>query len=275
MYKANKIYRRNLENLINSEYKTIGHEIRPKYSDGSPTHTKYINNVCDTYDISKGEFPISNYRPLAWKSAIKEILWIYKEQSNDLDILGDKYKIHWWNEWDIGNRTIGQRYGATIKKYDLMNKLLTGLKEEPYSRRHIIDMYQYADFEETKGLNPCVFQTIWNVRGKYLDVMVTQRSSDYVISECINRLQYCALLMMVCKSVGLEPGLFTYSVANLHMYDRHEEKVKELLSRNPCNKQPKLILDTNKTDFYSFTIDDFKLIDFECDYPQLKFELAI
>lgn len=274
MYKANKIYRRNLKNLINSEYTTKGHKVRPKYSDGVAAHTKFINNVSDTYDISKGEFPIDNFRPVAWKSAINEVLVIYQSQSNKLEDFHDK-NIKFWDEWDIGDGTIGQRYGATVKKYDLMNKLITGLKEEPYSRRHIINMYQYSDFKETKGLNPCVYETVWNVRGPYLDVFVNQRSSDYVTSECINRLQYCALLMMVSKSVGLKPGLFTYNVCNMHLYDRHENNAEELLSRNPSNKQPKLLLDTDKTDFYSFTIDDFKLIDFECDYPQLKFELAI
>lgn len=274
MYKANKIYRRNLKNLINSEYTTKGHKVRPKYSDGVAAHTKFINNVSDTYDISKGEFPIDNFRPVAWKSAINEVLVIYQSQSNKLEDFHDK-NIKFWDEWDIGDGTIGQRYGATVKKYDLMNKLITGLKEEPYSRRHIINMYQYSDFKETKGLNPCVYETVWNVRGPYLDVFINQRSSDYVISECINRLQYCALLMMVAKSVGLKPGLFTYNVCNMHLYDRHENNAEELLSRNPSNKQPKLLLDTGKTDFYSFTIDDFKLIDFECDYPQLKFELAI
>lgn len=274
MYKANKIYRRNLENLINSEYTTKGHKVRPKYSDGVAAHTKFINNVSDTYDISKGEFPIDNFRPVAWKSAINEVLVIYQSQSNKLEDFHDK-NIKFWDEWDIGDGTIGQRYGATVKKYDLTNKLITGLKEEPYSRRHIINMYQYSDFKETKGLNPCVYETVWNVRGPYLDVFINQRSSDYVTSECINRLQYCALLMMVSKSVGLKPGLFTYNVCNMHLYDRHENNAEELLSRNPSNKQPKLLLDTDKTDFYSFTIDDFKLIDFECDYPQLKFELAI
>lgn len=274
MYKANQIYRRNLMDLIGSPYNTKGQKVRPKYTDGTPSHTKFINNICDTYDISKGEFPITNDRPVAWKSAIKEVLWIYQMNSNKLSDLHNM-NIHYWDDWNIGDGTIGHRYGYTVKKYDLMNKLLKGLKEEPYTRRHIIDMYQYEDFTETKGLNPCVFQTIWNVRGEYLDVMVTQRSSDYVVSQNVNRLQYCALLLMVAKVVGLKAGLFTYNVANLHMYDRHEEQVKEILSRDLVDKQPKLILDTDKTDFYSFTIDDFKLIDFECNYPQLKFELAI
>lgn len=283
MFKANEIYKRNLDSLINSPYNTIGQKVRPKYKDGTPSHTTFINNVCDTYDISKGEFPISNYRPIAWKSAIKEMLWIYQDQSNDLDLLNNKYGINWWDSWDIGDRTIGERYGATIKRYDLINKLLDGLKNEPYSRRHIINMYQYADFEYSTGLNPCVYETVWNVRGEYLDVFVNQRSSDYVVSEGVNRLQYCALLLMVAASVGLEPGLFTYNVCNLHMYDRHEEQVKELLTRDPSDVQPKLILDKSKLgyfgnglgDYYNFSIDDFILKDFYCYNEQLKFELAI
>lgn len=295
LYKANGIYNRNLWNLLESPDSTEGQKVRPFYKDGTAAHTRFINNVCDTYDISKGEHPITNYRPLAWQSAIKEIFWIYQDQSNDLDLLNSKYGISWWDDWEIEgtaigvrdghhhDRLIGTRYGATIKKYDLMNKLLDGLKNEPYSRRHIINMYQYADFEESKGLNPCVYETVWNVRGKYLDVFVNQRSSDYVVSEGINRIQYFALHLMVAASVGLEPGLFTYNVCNMHLYDRHEENVKELLKRCPIGKQPKLILDTSKLgyvgdglgDFYNFTIDDFKLVDFECPFPQLKFELAI
>lgn len=275
MYKANEIYKRNLESLINSPYTTKEQKVRPKYADGTPAHTKFINNVTDTYDISKGEFPISNYRPLAWRSAIKEVLWIYQDQSNSLDILRDKYGIKWWDDWNIGNDTIGLRYGATIQKYDLTNKLIEGLIKHPYDRRHIINMYQYSDFEETSGLYPCVYETIWNVRGEYLDVFVNQRSSDYVVSEGINRLQYCALLLMIAKVTGLKPGLFTYNVCNLHMYYRHSDQVIKILNRTPVDKQPKLILCSDAVNFSDFRLDDFKLVDFECPYSQSYFELAI
>lgn len=274
--KSDKIFKNMLTDILENGTSTIGHKIRPKYKDGTPAHTLYINQVVEKYDISKDEFPITTLRPTAWKSAIKEILWIYKDQSNDLSILEKKYGIMWWRDWEVNNsNTIGKRYGATIKKYDLMNKLLHGLKNEPYTRRHIIDLYQYADFDETSGLYPCAFLTVWSVRGEYLDLTLHQRSSDYCVAGHINKIQYVALMMMVSRHVGLNPGIFMHVVDNLHIYDRHIEQAKELISRTPSNKQPKLILKEGKTNFYDFTIDDFEMIDYEPVKPQLKFELGI
>ena len=275
MIKADKVFKDNLRNILENGTSTEGQRVRPKYSDGTPAHTLFINQVVEKYDISKGEFPITTLRPIYIKKAIGEVFWIYQDQSNDLQLLKDKYKIDWWTPWNIGDGTIGQRYGATIRKYDLMNKLLGGLKNEPYSRRHIINMYQYADFEETPGLNPCAFMTVWTVRGKYLDMTLTQRSNDYLVSGHINKMQYTALMMMVARHVGLKPGVFMHVVENLHIYDRHIEQAKELLSREGSKVQPKLILKEGKTNFYDFTVDDFELIDYEPVKPQLKFDLGI
>ena len=123
MNKADRYFINNIEQILNGN-STIGGEVRPKYKDGTPAHTYYATDVFTTYDISKGEFPIITLRPIAWKSGIKEILWIYQDASNDLTLLRDKYGIKWWDEWDIGDGTIGQRYGATVKKYDLLNNLI-------------------------------------------------------------------------------------------------------------------------------------------------------
>ena len=276
MSKADIYFKKTLRKLIDSEYTTEGQKIRPVYADGTPSHTKFLNNVIFNYDISKGEYPILTLRPLAWKSAIREVLWIYQQQTSDLSVLRNKYNIKWWDSWNIGDDTIGVRYGATVAKYDLVNKLLKGLKEQPYTRRHIIDMYQYADFEETDGLHPCAYSTTWNVRGEYLDMILNQRSSDFCVAWGINVFQYFALQLMVAKAVGLKPGILTHVIGNVHIYDRHIEQAKELVNRLPLSgKEPKLVLNTDKTDFYSFKLEDFELIDFEAAGPQLKFEMAI
>lgn len=274
--KADTYTLNNISKILSEGTSTEGHKVRPVYEDGEPAHTIFINQIVEKYDISKGEFPITTLRPIYIKKAIGEILWIYQEQSNDLDLLANKYGITWWDSWEVDNtRTIGQRYGATVKKYDLMNKLLNGLKNEPYTRRHIMNLYQYSDFEETKGLNPCAFMTVWTVRGQYLDMTLTQRSNDYLVAGHINKMQYVALMMMVARHVGLKPGVFMHVVDNLHIYDRHIEQAKEMLSRTPSNKKPKLILKEGKENFYDFTVDDFELIDYEPVKPQLKFELGI
>lgn len=276
MFKANKIYKQNLEELLNSPYNTLDGKVRPHYkSDGKPAHTQYITDVTDVYDISKGEFPISTYRSIPWKSAIGELLWIYQLQSNDINVLEKEFNIKWWEPWDIGDGTIGQRYGAIIKRYDLINKTINELKNNKYSRRIIMNMWQLKDFSETNGLNPCVYSTTWNVRGEYLDVFVLQRSSDYVISEGFNRLQYCALLMMIAQCVGLKPGKMTYHVNNMHIYDRHIPIAKDILKNKPSDKQPILKINPEVKNFCDFIIDDFSLENFESNGKNYKFDIAI
>lgn len=276
MFKANKIYKQNLEELLNSPYNTLDGKVRPHYkSDGKPAHTQYITDVTDVYDISKGEFPISTYRSIPWKSAIGELLWIYQLQSNDINVLEKEFNIKWWEPWDIGDGTIGQRYGAIIKRYDLIDKTINELKNNKYSRRIIMNMWQLKDFSETTGLNPCVYSTTWNVRGEYLDVFVLQRSSDYIISEGFNRLQYCALLMMIAQCTGLKPGKMTYHVNNMHIYDRHIPIAKDILKNKPTDKQPILKINPEVKNFGDFVVNDFSLENFESNGKNYKFDIAI
>ena len=276
MNKADKIFKETMIKILTEGIKDKGP--RPYYpSDKSPAHSTFITHQVHTYDISKGELPIITLRPIAIKNAIKEILWIYQDQTSSLDVLKNKYNIHWWDEWESKDRpgTIGQRYGATVKKYNLMDNLLEGIKKDPYGRRHIMNLWQEEDFKETDGLKPCAYETIWTIRGEYLDMSLTQRSSDFIVAGHINGMQYTALLMMVARHCGLKPGKFTHYIINLHLYDRHEDNARLMIEREAIECSPKLILNPEKTDFYSFTIDDFELIDYESVKPQLKFELAI
>ena len=276
--KADENFLNALRVVMASQDSTEGKEVRTKWEDGTPAHARYINNVFFQYD--NNEVPLISLRKQAWQSAIKEMLWIYQDQSNDLDVLAKKYGITWWDKWEVGKtRTIGARYGYTVKKYDLINKLINGIKETPMSRRHIIDLYQYADFKETDGLYPCAMETIWTVRGEYLDVLLIQRSSDMCVALSINQFQYYALQMMIAKATGYKVGKMGHMVANLHIYDRHEENAQVMLDRQEAviqnvRNEIKLEFNPKSDDFYSFSIDDFVLTDYTPIDPQLKFELA-
>jgi thymidylate synthase len=284
---------------------------RPHYSDGTPAHTLSINHVSCTYDLAKGESPFITLRPIAIKSAIGELLWIYRDMSNDLDLLRDKYNITWWDEWDIGDRTIGQCYGATVKKWNLTENLINDIKNDPDGRRHIINMWQEDDFKARHGLKPCAYQTVWNVRyAPYkdarvldspaaknargagrdlpgsdgallptLDMCLFQRSSDYLTAGCINQLQYTAFLIAIANHLGYVPGRFTWFVANVQVYDRHTEQAKEMLSRKSIECSPMITLPERKS-FWELEVDDFKVEGYPREEireknPQLKFDLGI
>lgn len=289
MLLADKYHRDTLQKILKEGY--MDENPRPKYADGTPAHTISINHNIQRYDLAAGEFPITTLRPVAWKSAVKEILWIYQMQSNRLDDLramGVKY----WDQWDVGDGTIGCRYGETIRKHGLMDRLLNNIVKDPFSRRHIINMYQEDDFHDetggtTKGLNPCCYETIWNVRkGKdpetgeevrYLDMLMNQRSSDYATSNTINEIQYVALQLMVAKHCGLKPGVFTHVSENVQIYDRHMEQAKELVRRESVDCSPRLVLNVpDGTNFYDIKFEDFSMEDLPLDRikeenPQLDF----
>ena len=279
MTKADTIFKENIRKIM--EEGVWSEQARPKYKDGRTANSKYITGAFMEFDLAKGEFPITTLRPIAIKSAIKEMLWIYQDQSNSIDLLEDKYNVHYWNDWEVGDsRTIGQRYGAVVKKHDITNKILKQLEANPWNRRNIISLWDYDAFEETDGLLPCAFQTMFDVRrvdGEiYLDATLTQRSNDMLVAHHINAMQYVALQMMIAKHFGWKVGKFFYFINNLHIYDNQFEQAEELLRREPSDCHPRLVLNVpDETNFFDIKPEDFELVDYDPVKPQLKFDLAI
>lgn len=280
MTRADILLHQEILEILENGYKDVNP--RPKYPDGTPAHTISINHVMRSYDLSAGEFPICTLRPMAWKTAIKEIFTIYQKPTNNLAEMREA-GVTWWDEWDIGDGTIGQRYGATVSRYDLINNLIKDIENDPYGRRKIVSLWQEQDLHETPGLAPCAFLTIWNVRGDYLDMMLIQRSGDMLTASGaggINEIQYAALLMMIARHTGYAPGVFTHVVANEQIYDRHIDAAYEMLARfenriGEENKGITVALNPEKNNFYDMTIDDFIVMGYEPQRPQLKLELGI
>ena len=279
MTKADIVFKEYIRKIM--EEGVWSEQARPKYKDGRTANSKYITGAFMEFDLAKGEFPITTLRPIAIKSAIREMLWIYQDQSNSLDVLEEKYNVHYWNDWEVGDsRTIGQRYGAVVKKHDITNKILKQLEANPWNRRNIISLWDYDAFEESEGLLPCAFQTMFDVRrveGEiYLDATLTQRSNDMLVAHHINAMQYVALQMMIAKHFGWKVGKFFYFINNLHIYDNQFEQAEELLRREATNCQPRLVLNVpDGTNFFDIKPEDFELVDYDPVKPQLKFDLAI
>lgn len=281
MTKADKYLVRDIKNILDNGYKDINP--RPKYEDGTPAHTISVNHVTRQYDLSQGEFPICTLRHQAWKTGIREIITIYQHPTNVISEM-EEMGVTWWNPWDIGDGTIGQRYGATVKRYDMVNNLIQDMKKDPYGRRKIMSLWQETDLRETEGLAPCAFLTIWNVRGEYLDMCLVQRSGDMLTASGaggINEIQYAALLMMIAKVTGYKPGVFTHFVANEQIYDRHFDNANELLRRFSEHQEeetalPQMTLSKEEgCDFTDICLEDFTLVNYNPMKPQLVFELGI
>lgn len=274
-----------IHRILDEGYRDINP--RPKYADGTPAHTFSVNHEFRSYDLSTGDFPICTLRPMAWKTGIREIFTIYQKPTNEIAKM-EEMGVNWWGDWDIGDGTIGQRYGATVSRYDLINQLIKDIQEDPYGRRKVVSLWQETDLRETEGLAPCAFLTIWNVRNgkdglEYLDMVLVQRSGDMLTASGpggINEIQYAALLMMIARHTGYLPGVFSHLVVNEQIYDRHIEQAHEMLERYENHLTEgftpvKLVLNPDVKDFYEMTVEDFELIDYNPIKPQLKLELGI
>lgn len=275
---ADKVFKENIRNVL--ENGVVSGKARPVYSDGTEANSKYVTQVFNTYDLSKGEFPITTLRRIAIKSAIKEIFWIYQQGSNKLEDLHNM-GVNYWDAWEVGDTgTIGERYGYTVSKYDIIGKILKGLEDNPWNRRSVISLWDYDSFDNSEGIKPCAYNTMFDVREvdgvMYLDCTLTQRSNDMLVAHHINAMQYVALQMMIACHFGWEVGKFSYFINNLHIYDNQYEQAEELLKRDGIECSPKLVLKCPKgTNFYDIKVDDFELVGYEYDPRQLKFDLAI
>jgi len=259
---------------------------RPHYeSDGVEANSKYITDVFMKFDLAKGELPIMSLRPIYVRKAIEEIAVIYQDQKHDTESF-EARGVKWWAQWAVDDRGhLGSAYGNTVRNYRLIDKLIEGFKKNPYNRRNIINLWQMDMVNKNKGLQPCAYETIWDVREidgvMYLDLSLNQRSSDVAVAGSINTMQYVALQMMVAKSLGWEVGTFSWHVMNIHLYDRNYTQAKEMIERYESDsyahcRDIEFFLDEDKgKDFYALDTSKFVFKGYKGISPQLTFDLAV
>lgn len=261
---ADKVYASVCSDILRYGSSDDDGNVRPKWKDGVPAYTLKRFGVVNRYDLGK-EFPIITMRRTFFKSAIDEILWIYQMKSNKIADLNSKI----WDSWADEEGTIGKAYGYQVAQkhvykegmYDQVDRILHDLKHNPQSRSIKLNMYNHADLH-AMGLRPCAHGFELNVAYGKLNMMLFQRSHDILVAGNWNVVQYAVLLHMFAQVSGFPVGELVHVVTDAHIYDRHIPIVKVMLEL-PTYDAPTFKINTDITDFYAFTVDDFELENYE------------
>lgn len=296
----------------NAEY------VRTKYADGTPATTISLLNQKIEFDNSKDSALLTS-KKVAIIDPIKEILWIWQDMSNDVNLLESK-GCTVWNEWKNDKGEIGKAYGWQLRNkkrkvkidkllldmskegkfsvkfnftndewdklykefedtnYDefvMLNQvdyLLYSLKKNPYSRRIKTTLYAIEDLDNM-SLEPCVYETHWQLWDRKLHLTVNIRSNDYCLGNSYNVYQYSILHKMIAQVSDLEVGTICFNIDNLHVYDRHIETFKKQIN-GKLHHQPTVWINPNITSFYDFTIEDVKVKNYKHN-GKFKYEIAI
>lgn len=276
MSKADVLFVNMCEKILKEGFSSEGQTVRARWEDGTPAHTIKTFGVVNRYDLSE-EFPALTLRPTAIKSAVDEILWIWKKKSNNIKDL----KSHIWDEWADSEGSIGKAYGYQMGiKYkfaqgemDQVDNVLWQLKNTPYSRRIMTNIYNFADLSEM-NLEPCAYSMTFNVTGNKLNAILNQRSQDILAANNWNVVQYSVLIHMFAQVSGLVPGELVHVISDAHIYDRHVPIIKELIER-PQYPAPKFRLNPDVKNFYDFTTDDIIVEDYRKNPQILNIPIAI
>ena len=270
MSKADKIFVNMCQDILQNGTDTQGEKVRPHWEDGTPAYTIKKFGVVNRYNLAE-EFPALTLRRTAIKSAMDEILWIWQKKSNNIHDL----KSHIWDEWADETGSIGKAYGYQMSvkhqyregMMDQIDRVLFDLKNNPFSRRILTNLYVHADLHEM-NLYPCAYSMTFNVtedKAKdklILNAVLNQRSQDVLAANNWNVVQYSLLLMMIAQSVDMIPGELLHVIADAHIYDRHVPLVEELISR-PQYPAPTVKLNPDINDFYQFTTDDITIENYQ------------
>ncbi len=267
---ADTVFINMCRDILDNGVSTEGEKVRPKWEDGAYAYTIKKFGVVNRYDLSK-EFPALTLRRTAFKSAVDEVLWIWQKKSNNIHDL----KSHIWDEWADENGSIGKAYGYQMgvkHQYkegmmDQVDRVLFDLKQNPYSRRIMTNLYVHQDLHEM-NLYPCAYSMTFNVTGDRLNAILNQRSQDVLAANNWNVVQYAVLLHMIAQVSGFKAGELVHVIADAHIYDRHIPLIRELISREPY-PAPTFWINPEIRDFYDFTVDDVRLDNYQTG-PQIK-----
>jgi thymidylate synthase len=246
-------------------------------SDRTGTGTRSVFGYQMRFDLAAG-FPVLTTKKLHLKSIIHELLWFLQGNTNIAYLKQNGVRI--WDEWADENGDLGPVYGSQWRSWptpdgahiDQISQLLTQLKNNPDSRRHIVSAWNVAEIDNMK-LPPCHVLFQFYIADGKLSCQLYQRSADVFLGVPFNIASYALLTMMFAQVCGLKLGEFVHTLGDAHIYSNHFDQVHEQLSRTP-RALPEMHLNESVTDLFGFSFDDFKLIGYDAD-PTIKAPIAV
>ena len=229
------------------------------------------------FDLAQG-FPLLTTKKLHLRSIIHELLWFLSGDTNIAYLHANKVRI--WDEWADENGDLGPVYGAQWRSWpdcrggsiDQIAKVVEDIKNNPYSRRHIVTAWNPAQLDEM-ALPPCHCLFQFHVGEGRLSCQLYQRSADIFLGVPFNIASYALLTMMMAQVCGLEAGDFIHTLGDAHLYLNHLEQADLQLTRQP-RPLPQMSINPEVKDIFSFRYEDFSLSGYD-PHPHITAEVSV
>lgn len=229
------------------------------------------------FDLQQG-FPVLTTKKLHLKSIIHELLWFLNGDTNVGYLQENGVKI--WNAWADEHGDLGPVYGKQWRSWesrdgrtiDQIQRTIDTIKTNPDSRRMIVNAWNVGDLD-AMALTPCHCLFQFYVADGRLSCQLYQRSADTFLGVPFNIASYALLTMMIAQVCDLEPGEFIHSFGDVHLYKNHLEQARLQLTREP-RELPVMTINPDVKDIFSFTFDDFQLIDYQ-PHPHIKAAVSV
>ncbi|MCQ2137301.1 MAG: thymidylate synthase [Bacteroidales bacterium] len=246
-------------------------------SDRTGVGTQSIFGYQMRFNLAEG-FPLLTTKKVHLKSIIYELLWFIAGDTN-IKYLHD-HNVTIWDEWADADGNLGPVYGHQWRSWptpdggtiDQLANVVEQLKHNPDSRRHIVSAWNPGEVDRM-ALPPCHAMFQFYVADNRLSCQLYQRSADCFLGVPFNIASYALLTMMIAQACGYEPGDFVHTLGDAHIYLNHMDQVQEQLSREP-RALPKMILNPEKKDIFSFEYEDFTLEGYD-PWPTIKAPIAV
>lgn len=281
-------YRALLERILTDGQEHDTNKVDPKTGEALKAKKAFHHSF--TFDLAE-QFPIlttkrmpsSKTQPENGFLFMSELFWIWVMGSNrvqDLRDLGNNV----WNEWELEDGTIGLSYGyqarqlrkwvineesdfPELQKLDQVQRLINGLIKDPFSRHHIVNLWNVEDLDEM-ALPPCAFMSTWDVSADgRLNCHLVQRSADVLLGLPFNVSQYAALVHMIAHVTGLKPGILKHDITNAHLYSNHYAQAELQLDRKPMDVSVNIHINPDVTDFNAYRLTDVTFTGYESHGP--------